>query len=476
MLEIALTRLEVQNGVILLTDEDTGDLAIESRALRGDFIRRPPFRLKRRAKGRPSGISFWVVDNNAPYATGDIGADPNYVPMFHGVRSNVAVPIPFQDRAIGAIVLESVKPDAFGEEDVAFLESLARQAARFVRRAQLYQKTRKRDTRGIMIRGLSPEWAEAEEIIERVSPTNATVLIRGESGTGKELIANAVHFNSRRSRRQFVVVNCGAIPGELLESQLFGHTKGAFTGAAYEKVGEFQRADGGTLFLDEIGDLSLPLQVKLLRALQSGEVQKVGSNDPPVKVDVRVLAATNRNLERMTRQNQFREDLYYRLNMVQIWLPPLRKYRDSIPGMVRAFIDEANRVHGRDLRSVSPDAMARLLAYPFPGNVRELKNVVERAVILEAGPRLTLRSLPPEVRGERLPGDDQPETTLDYKRARQACLTEFEERFLIDLLTRTKGRISAAAELANINRVNLHKMLARHGMSARTFRGSGEDP
>jgi transcriptional regulator with GAF, ATPase, and Fis domain len=477
ILEIALGRCRMKNGTILLVDEETGDLIIESRSLRGDFLRRPPFRLKRR-QDRPSGIAFWVVDHNRPYVTGDIRTDPNYVPMFREVRSNVAVPIPFQDRAIGALVLESVKPDAFGAGDVRMLEDLARQAAKFVRRAQLYRKSREMDQRGIMIRGLCPEWEEAEQILERVSNTGATVLLRGESGTGKELIANALHFNSRRAARQFVVVNCAAIPGELLESELFGHVKGAFTGAAFGKVGELEKADGGTLFLDEIGDLSLPLQVKLLRALQSGEIAKVGSSDPPRRVDVRVIAATNRDLEAMMREGRFREDLYFRLNVVTIWLPPLRRYRDSIPGMVRAFIEEANRIHGRAIRGIEPPALALLKSYDFPGNVRELKNLVERAVILETGEVISTRLLPPEVRGDARGPAGRPAAAaeppdgggLDYKEARQRHLDAFEDRFLRTVLARAAGNVTRASELSGIHRVNLHRMLARRGIDPAQFK------
>ena len=466
ILEIALRRLRVTNGTILLVDEESGDLIIESRSLRGDFIRRPPFRLKRR-KGRPSGISFWVVDHFETYVTGDIEQDPNYVPMFRGIRSNVAVPIPFQDRAIGAIVVESVKKDAFGPADVRTLEELARQAAKFVRRAQLYRKSREADPRGIMIRGLSPEWAEAEEILERASPTNATVLLRGESGTGKELIANAIHFNSRRSRAPFIVVNCAAIPAELLETELFGHVKGAFTGASFDKIGAMEKADGGTLFLDEIGDLSLTLQVKLLRALQSGEIAKIGANAPPRRVDVRVIAATNRDLEGMMRQGSFREDLYYRLNVVPIWLPPLRKYRDSIPGMVAAFIDEARRVHGRSPSSIAPEALRLLMAHDFPGNVRELKNIVERACILETGDVITSRFLPPEFKGEARP---EPLSSLDFKVRRQEVVDRFEEQFVRDLLERAGGNVKRAATMGGIHRVQLHRMIARHGIDAGRYR------
>jgi DNA-binding NtrC family response regulator len=231
---------------------------------------------------------------------------------------------------------------------------------------------------GIIAR--SPGIRRVLDLIARVAPTDATVLIQGESGTGKELIAKAIHHASRRAREAFVAVNCGALPEALLESELFGHVKGAFTGASLNKKGLLDEANQGTLFLDEIGEMTPALQVKLLRALQDGEVRPVGSNQPSV-VDTRVLAATNRDLEQMIRQGSFREDLFYRLNVIAITLPPLRERREDLPVLAEHFLARFAAKQGRTLR-LGPDALDRLLAYPWPGNIRELENAMERAAIL----------------------------------------------------------------------------------------------
>jgi transcriptional regulator with GAF, ATPase, and Fis domain len=473
ILKIALRRTRTKNGGIFLVDEETGDLIVEQQAVRGDLLGRLPDRLVRR-QDRGSGIIFRAIEQNRPTVSGDATSDPDYLPFFRSIRSNLTVPLSFQERAIGAIAVESVEPHFFTEGDVQALTDLARSAVMFIRRAQLYRQTRREGRSGIMIRGSSPEWVEVERRVERAAATDATVLIRGESGTGKELMAHSIHFNSQRAKKPFVVVNAGAIPDTLLESELFGHVKGAFTGAIRDKAGQFELADGGTIFLDEIGDLSPSLQVKLLRTLQSGEIHKVGSTEIARRVDVRVICATNRDLEAMVKAGSFREDLYYRIHVVPIWLPPLRRYKDSIPGMVKAFVENLARVHRRPVQGVSPEALDVLLAYDWPGNVRELRNAIEQAVILEEDRLVHSESLPAEIReraNRREPMDDRiPEG--NYHGAREAWLRRFEESYLKDLLRRAGGNISRAAESAGISRVNLHRLLRKHNLRAAEFRAA----
>src|SRR5262245_17636149 len=241
----------------------------------------------------------------------------------------------------------------------------------------------------------SVEMRRVLDLIARVAPTDATVLIQGESGTGKELIAKALHHASRRASGPFVAVNCGALPETLLESEIFGHVKGAFTGATGSKRGLFEEAHAGTFLLDEVGEMSPSLQVKLLRALQDGEVRRVGANQPTI-VDTRVVAATNRDLQQRVREGAFREDLFYRLNVIPVTLPPLRERREDIPVMAETFLERVSQKQGR-VASLSPEAIECLLRYPWPGNVRELENAMERTAILATGDEVRLGDLPAHI-------------------------------------------------------------------------------
>ena len=250
----------------------------------------------------------------------------------------------------------------------------------------------------------SPKMEEVMGLVARVAPSQATVLIRGESGTGKELIANAIHYASPRSGKPFVKVSCSAIPETLLESELFGHEKGAFTGAVQRRIGRFEEADGGTIFLDEIGELSPGIQVKLLRILQEKEFQRLGSN-LSLKTDVRVIAATHRNLEEAMKKGHFREDLYYRLNVISIQLPPLRERREDIPLLIDYFLKKYSEENQKKISDISKEARTLLLRHPYPGNVRELENLIERAVVLCRGEIITTQDLPfhlQEEKSERL--------------------------------------------------------------------------
>ncbi len=302
----------------------------------------------------------------------------------------------------------------------------------------------------------APSMKKAIEVATKVARHPSPVLITGESGTGKELIARLIHAESDRAGRPFVAVNCGAIPENLLESELFGYVKGAFTGADRDKTGLFEAASGGTLFLDEIGDMPASLQVKLLRALQEGEIRRVGDSESRT-VDVRILAATNKDLQEEVKTGSFRQDLYFRIAVVPIHLPPLRQRKEEIPLLVRHFIDECNDKLGLSVEGIDKDAMKLLLDYAFSGNVRELENVIERAMVLTEGPKITEEDLPHHVREPVRPLDDMElgEDELSVKK-HGAVL---EKRLIRRALERTGGNKTKAAELLELSsRALLYKM------------------
>ena len=301
----------------------------------------------------------------------------------------------------------------------------------------------------------SPQMASVVDLVRRVAPTDATVLIQGESGTGKEVIAKAIHHASARARGPFVAINCGALPETLLESEIFGHVKRAFTGASGSKKGLFEEADRGTLLLDEIGEMAASLQVKLLRALQSGEIRPVGSAQS-ITVDVRVVAATNRDLDQMIRQGAFREDLFYRLNVISLALPPLRERREDIPLLAEHFLGRSAKRLGRSLR-LSAAAVDRLLRYPWPGNVRELENAVERSAILARQEVIGPEDLPPHVTGGVALG---PAPSLE----REHTLAEAERAHIIQTLERCSWNHSRAAETLGIGRTTLWRKLKEYGI------------
>ena len=310
--------------------------------------------------------------------------------------------------------------------------------------------------------GRSPKMQEIFATIGRLGESKATVLITGESGTGKELVAKAIHFNSSRKDRPFVAVNCGAIPQELMESELFGHVKGAFTGAVATKQGLFEVADDGTLFLDEVTELPLHLQVKLLRVLEDPEIRPVGGVKP-VRVDVRIVAATNRDLGQAVGGKLFREDLFYRLNVISLHIPPLRERREDIPVLVRHFLDKFAAAGGAPPKDMSAEALGTLERYPWPGNVRELENVIERAVTLERDAVIRLESLPDSVRGPQqaeFPDLRLPEEGLDL----DALMERIERELLRQALRRAGGIQSRAAQLLRTSFRSFRYRLQKYGL------------
>jgi two-component system response regulator AtoC len=313
--------------------------------------------------------------------------------------------------------------------------------------------------------GNSQKMREVFSLIYKLCKVDTTVLIRGENGTGKELVSRAIHYNSPRKSGSFVAINCGAIPENLMESELFGHEKGAFTGASERKIGKFQVANNGTLFLDEIGELKPDMQVKLLRVLQEKKFVPVGSNRE-VKSNARIVAATNRNLEKMIEEGQFREDLFYRLNVMPIFLPPLRDRKDDIPALVQSFIKKFAKSHQSGIQGISPVAIETLKSYRWPGNIRELENAVERAFIVENSQQIQVDSLPEAVRFQSGAAKTA-STGIQAASSGQALDFEIfkeqaEKDFIISALKANKGRINQTVALANIPKNTLLRKIKKY--------------
>lgn len=331
--------------------------------------------------------------------------------------------------------------------------------------------------------GSSTEMQKIFNIIYKLSRVDTSVLIRGESGTGKELVARAIHYNSARKDHKLVPINCTTIPETLFESELFGHEKGAFTGADQRQIGKFQFAEGGTIFLDEIGELPLPMQVKLLRVLQERKFSPVGSHRE-VDMGVRMIAATNRNLEEMIKKATFREDLFYRLNVIPIYLPPLRSRKEEIEKLVTHFITKFNSLHGTKILGMTPQASNVLLRHQWPGNIRELENVIEHCFVIENTDRLSVESLPPYLLGsngdtpmlapqmQALSGDgvgapvSLDSEFLDYTLHKE----HFEKAFIVSALKRFKGKINQTALHAKIPKKTLLRKLRKYGIKPEEFR------
>lgn len=321
--------------------------------------------------------------------------------------------------------------------------------------------------------GGNTKMKEVFSLIYKLCKVDTTVLVRGENGTGKELVARAIHVNSPRKTGAFVAINCGAIPESLMESELFGHEKGAFTGAVERKIGKFQMANNGTLFLDEIGELKPDMQVKLLRVLQDRKFTPVGGTRE-VKTTTRIIAATNRNLEKMMEEGTFREDLFYRLNVMPIFLPPLRERLDDIEDLAKSFIKKFSKQHESSIQGISPDALECLRAYRWPGNIRELENIIERAFIVENSSQITVQSLPENIRESKstmgAEGDDKT-TNVGYSGPLDfdAFKEEMEKEFIISALKANNGRINQTVAQANIPKNTLLRKIRKYGINVKDY-------
>ncbi|HNY12942.1 MAG TPA: sigma-54 dependent transcriptional regulator [Candidatus Wallbacteria bacterium] len=313
--------------------------------------------------------------------------------------------------------------------------------------------------------GSSPSISSVLDMLDNVAPSKTTVLITGESGTGKELIAKLIHLKSDRARKPFIKINCAAIPDSLLESELFGHKKGSFTGAISDKIGKFELADTGTIFLDEIGDMNLNLQSKLLRVLQERQFEKVGGNRSQT-VDVRIIAATNQNLQKMISEGQFREDLYYRLNVFPIKVPPLRERREDVISITWHFIKKFNSEFKKNVATLGQDMNAFLLKYSFPGNVRELSNLVERAMILVRGTELNMDHIDKNDFSIEKPEPKNAETSPDAasRNSASASLEQIEREHIVDILRSTGWHKGKAAEILKVDRSTLYRMMKKYNI------------
>lgn len=354
-----------------------------------------------------------------------------------------------------------VKP--FKIDEIKLLINKAFEKIRLEYENKLLKKELKESSNFDEIVGLSSSMQATFRLIKKVAPTRSNVLITGESGTGKELVARAIHFNSKRSEKTFVTLNCGAMPGNLLESELFGHVKGAFTGAVSSKPGLFELADKGSIFFDEIGDMPLVLQVKLLRVIQEREFRNVGSTED-IKTNVRIIAASNKNLEKAIEDGEFREDLFYRLNVIQIKLSPLRERKDDIAPLVNHFIAKHNKELERNIRKISSEALQVLERYPFQGNVRELANIIERAVALEQGDVIMPESFPDEVREvtkqNLLSVTELPTDGVDIEKVMEAV----EKDLILKALNMTNGVKTRAAKLLKVSFRSFRYRLAKYGL------------
>ena len=396
-LDVLHEKMGMHRGTLTLLDAEGENLTIEiAHGLDDQAKKKGSYKVG-------EGITGKVVEAGEPIAVPNIGEEPlflNRTGARKDLRRNriafICVPIKIDQETIGALSVDRLfEGNVSLDEDLRLLTIISSIIAQTVANYRVREKERsklqfenvelKRELakkfHPANIIGKSKRMEEVYEAIDLVSRTRSTVLLRGETGTGKELVAHAIHYGSFRSKGPFVKVSCAALPETLLESELFGYEKGAFTGAAAKKLGRFELADGGTLFLDEIGDITASMQVKLLRALQEREFERVGGTET-IRVDVRVIAATNRDLEKAIQEKQFREDLYYRLNVVPILLPSLRERREDIPLLVSHFLKKASLENGKKAKYVSDEAMEILMSYAWPGNIRELENAVERAVIL----------------------------------------------------------------------------------------------
>jgi formate hydrogenlyase transcriptional activator len=442
----------------------------------------------------------WVFDHRQPLLRRDLQTESHYANerrlCAEGIQSKCVLPLAFQGKCIGALSVVSRKPDQYSEEDAAFLQDVANQVTLAIQNMQSYQEINNLKARleneNVYLReeiltehnfeeivGNSPALLKALHAVAQVAPTDATVLICGETGTGKELVARAIHSRSGRNGRALVNVNCSAISAGLVESELFGHMKGAFTGAIDRRIGRFELAHGGTIFLDEIGELSLETQVKLLRVLQEHEFEPVGSSRP-LRVDVRVIAATNRDLREAVESGRFRSDLFYRLNVFPIGLPPLRERRSDIPQLVAFYIARISKRLGKKIDGVSRESMQNLMNYPWPGNIRELQNVIERAVILATEPTLRLdRQLMPilasTIGGELLETSAQDdEQAVLQSPSRILTLDEADRNHILAALQLTDGVVHGPKGAAKI--LNIHPNTLRHRMKKLSIGGSRHHP
>jgi len=449
------SRLGMNRGTITLLNPNTGELEIRAaHGMTEEEVRRGRYLVG-------EGITGKVVETGEPMAVPQIEKEPlflNRTRSRDNLKKNdisfICVPIKTGSTIYGALSVNRLfNEDIALEEDVRLLSIISSMIAQGLKIEEMRQDEKKhlldenitlkeklKERYSLYsIVGTSNKMTEVFQMIERIANTDVTILIRGESGTGKELVANAIHFNSARTSRPFLKLNCAVLPDTLVESELFGHEKGAFTGATEQRMGRFERADGGTLFLDEIGTLNLTAQAKLLRVLQEKEFERIGGNRT-IRVNVRIIAATSKDLEKSIQEGIFREDLYYRLNVFPIFIPPLRERKTDILLLTDHFIEKFNQKHKKDVRRISTPAIDMLMQYHWPGNVRELENCIERAVLFCTDRVIHSYHLPPTLQtGER--SGTVPSFSLE------GAMKNFEKELIIDALKNSRGNMAKAARL-----------------------------
>jgi Nif-specific regulatory protein len=476
VLEAMAKHMEMIRGTLTLVDRSTGEIVIEAAHGLSDSQ-------KERGRYRPGeGVTGKVVQTGEPAVVPRVSEEPLFLNKTgaRAVRKKdiafVCVPIKLGNEVLGALSADRLLPGEVSfQEDVRLLSIIASMIAQAVRLRQAAQEERRRlldDNKRLQdelkerfrpsnIIGNSKAMHEVYDQIAQVCKSQATVLLRGESGTGKELVAHAVHYNSLRAEKPFIKVNLAALPETLVESELFGHEKGAFTGALATRQGRFELAHGGTIFLDEIGDLSPATQVKLLRVLQEREFERVGGN-APIKIDVRVITATNRDLEQMIQQGKFRQDLYYRLNVFTIRLPALRERKADILLLSDHFAAKYAKLNGRSVRRISTPAIDMLMSYHWPGNVRELENCIERAVLVSEDEVIHGYHLPPTLQTAEASGT-VPRGPL------QASLDNVERELLVEALKTARGNMARAAQALGISERVIGLRVRKHGIQPKRF-------
>lgn len=457
LVDAILSVFDADRGAILLRDEVSGELhpGIAKK-------KSPQFSADALAVSRT--IIKEVLEEGVGVLASDALQDERFDSSAsveaYGIRSAMCVPIGTRGKILGIIYVDSCASSGlYTEEDLRLLGSIASQAAAAIENARLHEELRREilNLRTVLgerstIIGNSKRMQELLDIVRRASQTDSTVLLRGESGTGKELVARMIHQASPRAEKPFVTVCCAAIPETLLESELFGHEKGAFTGATSLRKGKFELAHGGTVFLDEISEMPLKLQAKLLRALESKEIDRVGSSKS-IRVDTRIIASTNRDLETAIRRGEFRQDLYYRLSVIEITLPPLRERKEDIPELTEYFLRMISEDMGRRPPRVSEEAMQVLLSHDWKGNVRELRNAIERAMVLGVEDLLLPSHLPPYLQRRIPQEEDQPEQ-----------LSEVEKHHIENVLRRTGWNKSKSAEILGISRPRLNRKIRQYNL------------
>ena len=473
VLNLLAEELDMKRGTVTLINRLSGEVRIEAAHGLSE---------KQRSRGRYSpgeGIIGRVIDSGESETVPDIGEDPDFLDKtkardgVHAARIGfVCVPIKIEGNVIGTLSIDrEYTGEADFQADENFLTiacSMIAQAVKVRRRVQeekerseaLQKQLENRFTPANII-GKSNAMREVFELVQQVAGSNATVLIRGESGTGKELAAQAIHYSSPRAHMPFIKVNCAALPESVIESELFGHEKGAFTSAIASRKGRFELADGGTIFLDEIGDLSAMTQVKLLRVLQEMEFERVGGTET-IKVNVRVLAATNRPLEQMMSDGEFREDLYYRLNVFPVNMPPLRERKSDIILLADSFAEKYGRRNSKEIKRISTPAIELLMSYHWPGNVRELENCIERAVLLSSDGVIHGHLLPPSLQSAESTGSDAG-TGL------AAALERLESEMLVEALKSSGGNMAAAARRLDISERKMGLRVAKYGIEPKKY-------